>query len=123
MHSKEAIALDALARALADKVRKGPPKAPRLRLVEAPPRTIYDSITRDSCLRRVRFLARACGFQWLVDQATFNKPCLDSLADEELSRLLAELERARECCEQQIPLEDADFLRSVADQLPHEGAA
>lgn len=109
-HSKEAKALDALAQALARKVRNAPPTRPRLRLVTTAAPTLYDSITRDCCLKRIRFLARAFRLQWLVEQAAFNTGGVDCLEDPELQALLTKLERARECIAEGISFEDADLF-------------
>ncbi|KAA2285482.1 hypothetical protein F0415_05925 [Arenimonas fontis] len=80
--------------------------------------TLFDSITRESVIRRVRFLRNAYRLDWLVEQACFNQPALDCLPDEQLGALLRDLETARECIAEGIPFEDADLIRSTADQLP-----
>ena len=84
----------------------------------SPPRRLFDDITRDSIYRRVRFLVRRYGLQWMVDQHTFNVPCLESLEDRPLSRLLQDLEQARECIADGVSFEDAGLVRSCVDDLP-----
>mgnify|MGYP006193912017 CR=1 FL=1 len=110
-------ALEALAHALAEKVKRSAvrPK-PKLRVVTAAKPTAFDAITRDSILRRVRFLARSYRLQWLVDQHTFNVAGIDCLDDEAMPALLNDLERARECIADGVSFEDAGLLKSnVAD--------
>lgn len=115
---KEKLALDALAQALAEKVKRGKQAKPRLRVVETAKPTVYDSITRDSVLRRIRFLSRAYNLHWLVDQSTFNVANLDCLDDHQIGALLRDMERARECAAEGITFEDAGLLRSVSDDIP-----
>ena len=114
--------LEKLAEALAAKVSRStePNSRPRLRLIEAAKPTIFDSITRDCILKRVRFLRRSYRLDWLVEQASFNHASLDCLPDEQLSSLLKDMEAARECIAEGIPFEDADLVRSTALHLPDE---
>lgn len=97
----------------------GSTRAP-LRLVSRPTGSIYDSITRNSILKRIRFLRDAWGMHCLVDQAMFNAPNLYCLEDSELARLLHEMERARECSLEGIDWAEAGLIRSVASQVPLE---
>jgi hypothetical protein len=121
MPYQEAQALEALAQALARKVKGEGPKKPKLRLIQPTPKAIYDSITRACILDRIRTVRRMWHLGWLVDQATFNQPNLDALSDEALAALLRDLERARECIAEGIPFEDAGLVRNLAEQLPdHE---
>ena len=115
---EEEKALRALADALASKAKAENRVRPKLRLVPAPPASAFDSITRDSILRRIRFLSRSYSLQWLIDQETFNQPSIECLNDDQLSMLLKLMERARECVTEGIPFEDADLVRSNADDLP-----
>lgn len=94
------------------------PSKPALRVITTPKATIFDSITRECVLRRVRSLRDRYRMQVLVEQATFNVPNLDCLEDAELARLLHDMERARECCNDGIDWEEAGLIRSVADQVP-----
>lgn len=94
------------------------PARPHLRLVEKPAPSRFDSITRDSCLKRIRFLRDAYRLQWLVDQATFNLPGVDSLSDDQLAALLADLERARECIAEGISFDDAGLVHDVTADIP-----
>ena len=118
MQRKEREALNALAQALAEKARGELPSKPKLRLIAAPRPQLFDSITREHILRRIRMLRRAYRLEWLVEQNTFNKPGIDSLEDQELSDLLTGLEHARECIAEGIPFEDAGLVQSTADYLP-----
>lgn len=87
---------------------------PAVRLVKAPIPTRFDGITRDSHLQRIRYLARGYGLRWLIDQATFDRPGLDSLEDDELVALHRDMDRAMECRRDGIPYEDADLVRPLA---------
>lgn len=77
----------------------------------------FDSVTREACLRRIRFLAKAFSLQWLVEQTTFGRVGIDALDDHELACMLTELERARECARDGIPLDDAGFVRDMSAQV------
>jgi hypothetical protein len=118
MAHQEAQALEALAQALARKVKGEAPRKPKLRLVQQPAPSIFDSVTRACILDRIRTLRRMWALGWIVDQATFNQPNLDALADEALSALLKDMERARECIAEGISFEDAGLVRNLAEQLP-----
>lgn len=87
-----------------------------LRIVPKPSNSIFDSITRDSMLRRISFLRRRYCLQWLQDQATFNLPSIECLDDKPLAALLQDMERARECIAEDIAFEDAGLVR--AGELP-----
>ena len=118
---KNNLELEALANALTEKLRQERPVSrPALRLVPKPPPQLFDSITRDSCRRRVRFLAKAYRLQWLVEQHTFNVGGLDSLEDAALGRLLEDAERARECVAEGVSFEDAGLIRNTAALLPDQ---
>lgn len=98
-----------------------PPAAstkPRLRAVGQPAPTIYDSITRNSILRRIRFLRDAWGMHCLVDQATFNVPNIHCLDDLQLARLLHDMEQARECSLEGLDWAEAGLIRSVGHLVP-----
>jgi hypothetical protein len=102
-----------------DELRPAPEKAkPKLRVVTAPKPSLFDSITRESVLKRVRFLRDRWHMQCLVDQATFNVPNLDCLEDADLVQLLHDMERARECRGEGIDWEEAGLIRSVAHHVP-----
>lgn len=91
---------------------------PALRVVRTAKPTVYDSITRECILKRVRFLRDRYRMHALVEQATFNVPNLDCLEDADLARLMHDMERARECANEGIDWEEAGLIRSVADQVP-----
>lgn len=113
--------LEALAQVIADRVNGAKPVRPALRLVQPPRPTLFDSITKECMIRRVRWLTRTYNLAFIQDQATFNQVGLEALADESLAALLQDLERARECIEEGIPLEDAGFVidpsRALMDTL------
>ena len=112
---KSAGALEALAQALANKVRRS--NGVRLELVPAHPPPRFDQVTRESILRRVRFLARTYGLGFLVDQATFNAQGLESLDDQDLSKLLSQLENTREALAAGVAIEDLDLVKTPAGSL------
>ncbi|TAA45667.1 hypothetical protein [Pseudoxanthomonas winnipegensis] len=80
----------------------------------------WDSVTREHCLRRIRRLRDSYRLHWLVEQHTFNIGALDQLDDNELAALLRDVEKARECSDENIPFEDAGLIRSVAERLPSD---
>ena len=121
MQQKRKTEIDDLARVLADTVKGVRPARTRLRLIEPPKPTLFDSITRDSCLRRIRFLARTYSLQWLLEQETFDTPGLDSLSDERLAATLRKMETARECIRDHIPFEDADLVSDTSLKLSDLG--
>ena len=67
---------------------------------------------------RIRRLQRMYGLQWLVEQETFNTPGLDSLEDAQLSALLQQVERARECLVDGTGFDDAGLVQNTADDIP-----
>lgn len=88
--------------------------APKLRLVGADdlqPSRRFDSITRDSHLQRIRYLSRAYRLRWLVEQATFDRPGLESLEDGELVALHKDLDLALECIREGTSFVDAGLVR------------
>ena len=108
--------LEALAELISARVQKTRPSKPLLRVINTPKPTIFDSITRDCIYRRIRFLRNAYGLHFLIDQATFNLPNMECLEDADLSRLLDDMEKARECIAEGIPLEDRDLI--VRSDIP-----
>jgi hypothetical protein len=98
-------------------VRGAKRASPKLRLIETPKPILFDSITRDSCLTRIRRLARGYQLHWVVEQATFDTPGLDCLDDSQLLRLLEKLEKARECIAEGISFEDAGLVENSAQKL------
>lgn len=107
-----------LAAVIASTVKGAKQAKPALRLVEPPRPRIFDDITRDACLKRIRFLRKAWGLGFLVDQATFNQLGPESLDDHALSALLKSMEHARECLSEGIDLNDAGLIRSTVPDLP-----
>lgn len=83
-----------------------------------PEEPLFDSITRDSILKRVRWLSKTFELQWLVDQTVFNKPNIHCLEDRALAQLLIDMERARECISEGVPFDEAGLIRNKAEALP-----
>lgn len=110
--------LKTLAEVIANTVKGVRPARIQLRVIESPKPTLFDSITRASVLRRIRDLNRMYQLGWLVNQCTFNTPGLDCLEDAELSALLSEMERARECLVDGVAFDDVGLIRSNAADLP-----
>lgn len=113
--------IDDLARVLADTVKGVRPARVKLRLIEAPTPTLFDSITRDSCLRRIRFLVRSYQLHWLLEQETFDTPGLDCLSDERLADTLRKMETARECIRDHVSFDDAGLITDTSQKLAHPG--
>jgi len=109
--------LEALARMIASELGEVPEK-PKLRLVELPqrkPRDIgMDDVSREMHYRRIRYYASAYKLQWLVDQATWECTNIEDLSDEELVELHRDMDRARECPENDISYEERGLIRSRA---------
>jgi hypothetical protein len=109
--------LEALAEVIAARVSTAKPAARRYRVISPPAPTRFDQITRDCCLRRIRYLSRAYQLQWLVDQETFNHPGVESLDDDDLAELLSDMERARECVSEGVAFCEAGLVRDHTDRL------
>ncbi|GGD45828.1 hypothetical protein [Pseudoxanthomonas indica] len=111
--------LEALAQALADKVkaRTRNKTAPVLRLVSRAPARQFDPATRDFILRRIRFLRARYGLAWLVDQHQLSSASVEHLADHALAALLADLERGRECIADGISFDDAELVRDTSSHI------
>lgn len=69
--------------------------------------------TRRYYLRRIRWLAECYGLGWQIDQATVGHP-LDSLDDDGLRALLADMEHGRRCCVEGVSHDDAGLVREAA---------
>lgn len=102
-----------LAKILNARAGDGRSERPKLRLVVPPTPKLLDPIFRDAHLKRILHLQRAYRLQWLVDQATFNVASLSCLEDCDLMRLLADMERARECISDGISFDDAGLVRAI----------
>ncbi len=104
-----------MAEVVAKATRGVKPLRPQLRAIDGTPRRqTLDAITRAFCIRRIRFLSKSYGLPWLVDQHLLNAPGLESMGDSELSTLLREMERARECITNGISLEDAGIIHDTS---------
>ena len=79
--------LEALAQVIAQRVARRDAQRPKLRLVENPRPSTIDGVTRDSILRRIRWLRDHYNLGCLIDQATFNTPGIDCLDNDALVRL------------------------------------
>lgn len=108
--------LQELVRAVEERV--APPPAPRMQQVAPalPQAVCYDSVTRSAVIRRIRDLQRMYPLGWLVRQETFHVPALECLEDEELSCLLSDVERGRECLVEGVGFDEAGLVRSRADE-------
>lgn len=99
---------------------KFPAQKPSLQTVEPRPHRQsvrrFDSITRASHLDRIRYLARGYGLRWLVDQAAFDRPGLESLDDDEIVQLHRDMDRAMECIREGIAFADAGLVRPLTQQ-------
>ncbi|WP_313243047.1 hypothetical protein [Stenotrophomonas sp.] len=109
--------MEALAAIIAERVDKRKTSQPKLRVINTPRPTVIDSITRDSVLRRIRWLRDQYNLGCLIAQATFNLPGIDCLEDADLMALHREMEYARECCVEGVSIEEAGLIRNVAIPL------
>lgn len=105
--------LDRLAEVIANTVKGVRPAKPQLRLAEPPKTQLFDAITREACFRRIRFLRKAYRLACIVDQHCFNVPAMECLEDAQVSALLADMERARECLLEGISLDEAGLIRTI----------
>lgn len=108
--------LEAMAALIAERIQQRRADRPKLRLVSredfhAP---AADSVTRECRLQRIRWLARTYSLKWLVNQHTFGLASIDCLEDADLLECHRELEKARECIAEGIPLEDVGLIRTQA---------
>ena len=121
MQQGKKVDLETLAAVIASTVKGVKPAKPALRLVEPARPRIFDDITRDACLKRIRFLRRAYGLGFMVDQSTFNQLGPESLDDTALSALLKDMEHARELMAEGIDLNDAGLV--VVASTPEQFSA
>lgn len=113
--------IERLAQSLASTVKGVKPAKLQLRLVEPPKPHLFDSITREACVRRIRFLARNYQLGWLLDQETFDTPGVDTLPDARIAAILKTLEHARECIADGVSLDEAGLVRNTAHHLHRLG--
>lgn len=114
---KEAAALEALAQALANKVRQQarPPDARCLRQCHA---NEPSDAAAFAYIRRIRMLCDAFQLAWLVDQHLVLRQRLSDLSTTELRALLCEMEEAREAIMEGFPLEQTGLIKNMAAVLP-----
>jgi hypothetical protein len=114
---KEAAALEALAHALAAKVRnRGRP--PDCSSPEASSSNNDPHATTSAYIRRIRMLTDAFQLNWLVDQHLLTRQSIADLSLTELRALLIELEEAREAITEGVPLEHTGLIKNMASLLP-----
>src|SRR5690606_20597947 len=121
MSHREAQALEALAQALARKVQAKTSPNKRLCVIEqpaAPAAVNFDHITRHAVTTRIRRLRDHWHLELLVEQAVFGRAGLCDLNDGELACLLSDLERARQCLNDDIAFEDAGLVQDVSNRIP-----
>lgn len=115
---KEAAALEALAQALASKVRQQT-RPPDVRC----PRQCHATASNDAIafayIRRIRLLCEAFQLSWLVDQHLVLRQRLTDLTAQELGALLCEMEEAREAIMEGFPLEQTGLIKNMAEVLPN----
>lgn len=114
---KEAAALEALAHALAAKVRKRD-RPPDRDLPAIQPASLDPNATNSAYVRRIRILTDAYQLGWLVDQHLVVRKSITDLSPNELRCLLIELEEAREAISEGIPLEQTGLIKNMASVLP-----
>lgn len=113
---KEAAALEALAHALAAKVKKR--DRPDRDLPAISPASVDHNATNSAYLRRIRMLTEAFQLGWLVDQHLVVRQSLTDLSPTELRTLLIDLEEAREAITEGVPLEQTGLIKNMASVLP-----
>lgn len=111
--------LEALAEAIAQRVKlRAKPPPTKLALVPkgpAPKPRTMDAIERESRIRWIQALARVyrpAGMDLIVKQAMIGKRYMSDLDDDELTELLNNIDRARDCLIDGITFEEAGLLRS-----------
>jgi hypothetical protein len=114
--------LKELAERLANRIRDVEARAkPSLRLVDLPPRPVrdvgMDPLQREAHYKRIRYMAGAYKLQWLVDQACFECLDIEQLSDDDLVQLHADMDRARECPENDVSYEEAGLVRRHGKEL------
>lgn len=77
-----------------------------------PPDSESDRVSRSCRIERIRWLQRTYRLQFLVRQHTLGLSGPEHLGDEELIGLHRDMERARDCITEGIPLEDAGLIKS-----------
>jgi hypothetical protein len=73
-----------------------------------------DLQTRECHERRITWLARRFGLQWLVDQALLTCGSIEELPESALLALAADFDRALRCLEDNVSFVDAGLVRSWA---------
>lgn len=117
---KENLALEALADALARKVKRHTGVTPHLQIVATPKVRLaasMDSVTRMCAIRRIQMLARVYRLHILLEQGIFGLSNIEQLEDDALRALLEDMERGRECVVEGVSLEEAGLIRSTCHFL------
>jgi len=96
---------------LDQRVEQVGPLRPALTLVPSPSEFVLDDVSRQAMTNRIRDLERMYRLGWLVRQETFHVPGVEFLEDQELSGLLSDMERARECVVEGVSFDDAGLVR------------
>lgn len=95
-----------------------PAPRPRLRAVgEAGNAAVaLSEVERQTHVRMIRALKRhwhPYGMGLIVDQATLGKGTVEDLTDDELVQLHRDMDRARQCIQEDVSFVDAGLLREV----------
>ena len=86
------------------------PGAPRPAAARA-----MDEITRESYCRLIRSYRRSWGapMQLLIEQACVGLQGIEQLGDDDLKRLLRDMQRGLDCIRDDVSFEDAGLLREI----------
>lgn len=114
---KEAAALEALAHALARKVRQRAQPPDEIAGVFKVARESKDALEA-AYIRRIRLLADAYQLTWLMDQHLVLRQSITDLSATELRSLLLDMEEAREAIMEGLPLEQTGLIKNMAQVLP-----
>lgn len=106
--------LEALAKAIADRVRGTKPQSPKLRVVQEAPEPRPENADRKALIREIKYLSRGYRLLWMVNQATFRKGKLKDLDDGELVSLLKDMQRAIDCPDDDVSYKEAGLLKHLA---------
>lgn len=114
---KEAAALEALAHALARKVKQRAQPPDQVAGVLKVAGESRDALPA-AYMRRIRLLAHAYQLTWLIDQHLVLRQNITELSASELRSLLLEMEEAREAITEGLPLEQTGLIKNMAQVFP-----